>query len=310
MKRRHFLAGAAWSAAGALLPGSLAAGSPVRDAAAAGDRKAGAGDLFKEVQKYRKLDAYANAYPGSSLAKTQIAFADKLGIEKLFVALPMVDRKWTPAEFRAANDQVLQAVKAYPGRLVGQFTLHPAYRREALEEIDRCLDLGMVGMKLYNAVKINDPVCFPIIEKMISLNMIVHVHAEATLGVGGYRMKYDLRKAPNMCVPEDFADVARRYPEAMFQYAHIGGGGDWEYAVKALRQSPNVYVDTGGSNNAANMVDFAVRQLGEDRVLFGCDSSYWQGVGNVLAADLSEAQKQKIFFDNYNQILKKSGRGL
>ncbi|MGV3502768.1 MAG: amidohydrolase family protein [Adhaeribacter sp.] len=300
MNRRDFLAGAALSAAGALLPVSLPA-APAREKA---------GDIFLEARKYRKLDAYANAYPGSSLAKTQIAFADKLGIEKLFVALPMVDRKWTPQEFRAANDQVLQAVKAFPDRLVGQLTLHPAYLPEALEEIRRCVDLGMVGLKLYNAVKINDPVCFPIIEKMISLNMIVHVHAEATLGVGGYRMKYDLKKARNMCVPEDFVDVARRYPEAMFQYAHIGGGGDWEYAVKALRNSPNVYVDTGGSNNAAHMVNFAVRQLGEDRVLFGCDSSYWQGVGNVLAADLSEAQKKKIFFDNYNAILKKAGRGL
>lgn len=303
MKRRDFLAGAALSAAGALLPDALAAAPPVREAAALGD-------IFKEVKKYRKLDAYANAYPASPLAKTQIALADKLGIEKLFVALPMVDRKWTPPEFRAANDQVLQAVKAFPDRLVGQLTLNPAYRREALEEIERCVNLGMVGMKLYNAVKINDPVCFPVIEKFISLGMIVHVHAEATLGVGGYRMKYDLKKAPHMSVPEDFADVARRYPEAMFQYAHIGGGGDWEYAVKALRNSPNVYVDTGGSNNAANMVDFAVRLLGEDRVLFGCDSSYWQGVGNVLAAGLSETQKRKIFFDNYNHILKKSGRGL
>lgn len=299
MKRRDFLAGAAWSAAGALLPGTLAA-----------SQAAAPGDIFREVHQYRKLDAYANAYPGSPLARTQIAFADKLGITKLFIALPMVDRKWTPEEFRAANDQVLRAVKAYPDRLVGQLTLNPAYRKEALEEIKRCLDLGMVGMKLYNAVKINDPVCFPIIEQFIDLKMIVHVHAECTLGVGGYRMKYDLKKAPNMSVPEDFADVARRYPEAMFQYAHIGGGGDWEYAVKTLRNSPNVYVDTGGSNNAGNMVDFAVKHLGEDRVLFGCDSSYWQGVGNVLAADLSRAQKQKIFFDNYNNLLKKSGRGI
>jgi uncharacterized protein len=28
----------------------------------------------------------------------------------------------------------------------------------------------------------------------------------------------------------------------------------------------------------------------------------------VLAANLTEAQKKKIFFDNYNQVLSKSGK--
>jgi predicted TIM-barrel fold metal-dependent hydrolase len=57
------------------------------------------------------------------------------------------------------------------------------------------------------------------------------------------------------------------------------------------------------------MVDFAVEWLGEDRVFFGCDSSFYQGVGKILSSGLTEMQKRKIFYDNYNNILKKSGRG-
>jgi predicted TIM-barrel fold metal-dependent hydrolase len=53
------------------------------------------------------------------------------------------------------------------------------------------------------------------------------------------------------------------------------------------------------------MVDFAVKELGEDRVLFGTDNMYFQGVGKVLSSKLSEVQKRKIFFDNYNSILRK-----
>jgi len=102
-------------------------------------------------------------------------------------------------------------------------------------------------------------------------------------------------------------DIARRYPEGMFQYAHIGGGGDWEYACKAFRNYPNIYVDTSGSNNEEHMINFAIDCLGEDRLFFGCDGSFYQGLGKFFSAELTESQKKKIFFENYNSILKKSG---
>jgi len=266
---------------------------------------------MKDVMKYRKIDAYGNAYADDKLAAGQIAYADRLGIERLILSVPVAKQMGkTPVEFKAYNDLVILAVKRYPHRLAGQLTLHPAYLKESLEEIKRCTGEGMTGMKLYNQFKINDPVVYPVIEQFIHYKMIIHVHGESQLGVGGYRMKYDVDNTPAISVPEDFMDIAKRYPEAMFQYAHIGGGGDWEYACKSFRGYPNIYVDTGGSNNDENMVDFAVENLGEDRVFFGCDSSFYQGVGKVLASGLTEIQKRKIFFDNYNNILKRSGCGL
>lgn len=266
-------------------------------------------NIMEEVKRYRKIDAYGNAYSQNvALARAQIEFADKLGVEKLFIATPIaVKMGISPDEFREYNNQVLMAMKQYPNRLIGQLTIHPAYPKESLEEIKRCVDQGMVGMKLYNQVKINDPLFYPLIEKYIDYNMIIHVHGESQLGVGGYRMKYDVKNTPTISLPEEFVDIAKRYPEAMFQYAHIGGGSDWEYACKTFRNYKNIYVDTGGSNNEEEMIDFAVETLGEDRVFFGSDSSYYQSIGKILASNLSEVQKQKIFFKNYNYILKKSG---
>jgi predicted TIM-barrel fold metal-dependent hydrolase len=164
----------------------------------------------------------------------------------------------------------------------------------------------MVGMKLYNHVKINDPLFYPVIEKFIGLNMIILMHT----AIGKSRVILDAGEPPNISMPEDFVDIAKKYPEAMFQYAHTGGGIDWEYACKALVHSPNVFVDLSGSNNEAGMIDFAMQYLGEDRLLFGCDNSFYQGVGHVLANNLTEPQRRKIFFENYNSILKKSGRNV
>lgn len=127
------------------------------------------------------------------------------------------------------------------------------------------------------------------------------------MGIGKSRIHYDATEPPNVSIPEDFVDVAKRYPEAMFQFAHLAGGEDWEDACNTLKDSPNVFLDVSGSNNDAAIVDYAVKSVGVDRVLFGCDNSFYQGVGHVIAANLNAEQRRKIFFENYNNILAKSG---
>ena len=303
--RRRFLGNAGIAGAGVLL-------KPSSTMSFAGARPESSDfDLMKEVRRYRKLDAHAHVgfEPGDE--EKQLRFADRLGIEVLCISRPITNFSGTepegPEQVRESNDIIINAVKRHPDRFIGFFTLNPIYQKEAMEEIDRCVEHGLAGYKGYTQVKISDPLYYPIIERLTDLNMIVFLHGFCQLGLGGYRMKYDIKKAPNTSIPEDFVDAARRYPEAIFQFAHIGGGGDWEYECKAFRHIPNIFVDTAGSNNEEHMIDYAVRYLGEDRIFFGTDNSFFQGVGKIFAADLTESQKKKIFFDNYNNILKKSG---
>lgn len=303
INRRKFFVNTGISAAGIVLGSNILGCSPTK-------KQCSSYDLMDEVMKYRKIDAHAHVHLGHGGPEAQLEYADRLGIDKLMISRPVTRGKGTPEEFRESNNIVIESVRQFPDRFIGEFTLVPSYQKESLEEIDRCVDMGLVGFKAYTQVKINDPLLYPIIEKCIDLKMIVFFHAECELGVGGYRMKYDIEQRPNASIPEDFVDIAKRYPEAIFQWAHIGGGGDWEYMCKALQNSPNVYIDTSGSNNEENMVDFALKHLGEDRILFGCDSSYYQGVGKIMAANLTESQRKKIFFENYNNILRKAGRNV
>ncbi|WP_373514845.1 amidohydrolase family protein [Persicitalea sp.] len=264
-------------------------------------------DLMEEVLRYKKIDAHAHVGLNSLTPAEIIDISDRLGIATLMISKPMKPGSvGTPDEFIACNEEVHQAMKTFPKRFIGMLTLNPTYPKESMEEIKRCTGLGMVGMKLYNHVKINDPLFYPVIEKFIDLKMVILMHSP----IGKSRVVLNEREPPNVSLPEDFVEAARRYPEAMFQFAHIGGGIDWEDACKALQDSPNVYVDVSGSNNEGGMIDFALRYIGEDRLLFGCDYSFYQSVGGMIAADLTEAQRKKIFFENYQAILKKSGRNV
>ena len=265
-------------------------------------------DIMKDVMKYRKIDAHC--HPDPDLGR-QLETADSLGIGKLQISKPVTNFSGTdpegPEQVRKNNDIVINAMKKYPDRFIGFFTLNPIYRKESLEELKRCVDHGMAGYKGYTQVKVNDPLYYPIIEKLIDLNMIVFMHAFCQLGMAGYRMKYDIGRWANTTIPEDMVEAAKRYPEAMFHFAHIAGGGDWEYECKLFKNYPNIYVDTGGSNNEENIIDFAIKYLGEERIFFGTDECYFQGVGKILASNVTEAQKKKIFFDNYNNVLRKGG---
>ncbi|HNR42567.1 MAG TPA: amidohydrolase family protein [Bacteroidales bacterium] len=300
--RRKFFRNSALASAG-LIAGAGSAGM-----ACSNRDNPGSYDIMEEALKFRKINAHEHVYLGSE-PSSLINAADRLGMEKLVVSLPVTveDRVLvTPEKFRECNNLVLKAMKLFPDRIMGQFYINPYYSKESLEEIDRCVSAGMVSMKGYYQVKINDPLYYPVIEKMIDLKMIILMHTHCGIGVGGYRTKYGNIQA-NASTPDDFAGAAERYPEALFQYAHTGGGGDWEYACKTLRDYPNVYVDTSGSNNESGMIEYAMKHLGEDRLFFGTDGSYYQGVGSILAANINDDQRKKIFFDNYNLILKRSG---
>ncbi|SHG60580.1 hypothetical protein SAMN05443144_1388 [Fodinibius roseus] len=297
--RKEFLRNSALSAAG-LMMGKKVLNQPHAPA----ETSSSSFDIMEEVNKYSMIDSHAHVYFREQSPDIQIAFADRLGIEKLVISRPISrGLKGTPEDFKRCNDLVLDCVKQYPDRFIGQMTLNPRYKEESLEEIKRCMDQGMVGLKVYSHVNITDPAFYPIIEKFIDLDMIILMHH----GIGRARIEPAPSEKDSVSVATDFAEISKRYPEAMFQLAHLGGGIDWEAACKAVKDCPNVYVDVSGSNNDANIIDFALEYVGEDRMFFGCDNSFYQGVGHVLAADLSERQREKIFFENYNDILRKSG---
>jgi predicted TIM-barrel fold metal-dependent hydrolase len=308
--RRKFFKQSTFSAACIML-GSKILRNNMADLSSEDTNPSASYNIMKEVMKYRKITAHEHVGLGETL-EDQLNIADKLGIEKLEVSKPISEdsgTKATPEEVRKCNDAVLMAMKKYPARYLGSCFVNPFYGKESLEEIKRCMDQGMIGLKVYNQVKISDPLFYPIIEKFIDLKMIILMHAHCGLGVGGKRTKYG-NIQPNVSIPEDFVDAAKRYPEAMFQLAHTGGGGDWEYTCKAIKDYPNIYVDTSGSNNEGNMIDFVLKYIGEDRMFFGTDGSYFQGVGVILASKLTDAQKKKAYFENYNNILRKAGNNV
>jgi len=104
----------------------------------------------------------------------------------------------------------------------------------------------------------------------------------------------------------DFIPWADSFPEVRLILAHIGCGwdGDLTHQVRAIQQSRkgNVYADTSSARSIVpGLIEWAVREIGPDRVLFGTDTPLYQTAmqrARIEHADLTDDVKRQILRDN------------
>lgn len=261
--------------------------------------------LPKGWRAMKKYDAHNHVFLSGRRGKDDwadvdalIEAADVLGIEKLFCSRPITAGVLANIDVvRDANDSVLDAIKRHPTRLVGYCFVQPGTGQAALDEIDRCLAAGMIGVKLYNQFKFSDPTVFPVAEKCIQRGIPFLGHSAFLTD------PRTLALQPKTSHALDFAALSKRYPELMLILGHINGGGDWEWEIRGLRECPNVFLDTSGSVLDAPTIELCVRELGAHRVIFATDGTLEGCVGKILGADLTAAQREDIFWRNFEKLL-------
>jgi predicted TIM-barrel fold metal-dependent hydrolase len=167
------------------------------------------------------------------------------------------------ADLRYANDFLLALERDHPGRVRGYVTVNPNYTAESLGEIGRCLDEGMIGIKLAASRRADDPLLDP----------ICRIAAERRVPVLQHIWQHRRRDYPGQEASDahELAELARRHPAVSFLLAHIGGGGDWLHSLPIVRDLPNVLVDLSGSGVDGGMLEACLAAVGVDRLLWGCD---------------------------------------
>lgn len=243
--------------------------------------------------------------PNYAFAESFIKTIDTLGIDKVVSSVPVAENKHcTPEEFRAANDLMYEMTQLYPGRVYGQAFVNPGYCKEMKEELDRCVkELGFVGVKLYHQYRMDDPAQYALVEKCIELDIPILMHAGKTMDPETCKRQPRITNGVNM------ANIARRYPEATFLMGHIGGGGDWQFQIKAIADCPNVYADIGGSVYDRPLIEESVRYLGADRLLFATDGGWSSSVSKILGADITDEEKKTILSGKaFNRFIEKAGK--
>src|SRR3546814_6575899 len=99
------------------------------------------------------------------------------------------------------------------------------------------------------------------------------------------------------------ATLAKRFPQIQMICGH--SGGDWELGARAIRAHENVLFEYSGADPQSGSVDYAVNELGADRIVWGGHGpsrSFATELSKVLDADISHEERMKIFGRNYRKL--------
>ena len=183
----------------------------------------------------------------------------------------------SPADVTLGNDAML-GIRREHGDLVQMLvTVNPNYTAHALDEIERRVKQGAVGIKLLASRRADDPLLDPVCE----------LAAKRRLPLLHHIWQHRRREWPNQEISDgaDLARLARRHPKVTFILAHIGGGGDYNHTFAAIRDVKNIVADTSGSGVDRGMLDEAVGALGSQRLLWGCDLTMETGLAKLRALE-------------------------
>jgi uncharacterized protein len=169
----------------------------------------------------------------------------------------------SPADIEYGNNFLLSLQREDSSRIRGYTVVNPNFQAHALSELRRCLDGGMIGIKLAASRRADDPLLDP----------ICRVAAERGVPVLHHIWQHRRRDYPGQEASDavELCALARRHPRVHFLLAHIGGGGDWIHSLAAVRDVPNVLVDLSGSGVDGGMMEACVEAVGAGRLLWGCD---------------------------------------
>jgi len=169
----------------------------------------------------------------------------------------------SPRDVTAGNDALLALQRQHPEAIRGYACVNPNYTAHARAEIIRCLDAGMIGIKLAASRRADDPLLDPIAE----------LARERRVPVLQHIWQHRRRDWPGQEASDavELCTLARRHPDVAFILAHIGGGGDWLHSLHAVRDVPNVYIDLSGSGVDGGMLEACLETAGAARLIWGTD---------------------------------------
>jgi predicted TIM-barrel fold metal-dependent hydrolase len=235
---------------------------------------------------------------GRAGAEQLLARARVHGIRHLVVLGDVLafGRSPSAAQLRTINDETYSLMRRHPGLITGFCHLNPTLGARAVwREIERCVLRGFRGLKLEIANNAADAAMRPLMEAAQAHGLIVLQHAWSMTKIGERAFHTD---------PEDVATLARRFPQVRIIMAHLTGCG--VRGVQAVKPFPNLVVDTSGAAPETGIVEYAVEQLGADRILYGSDvpiRDFGVAIARITGSRLNATVQRKILHDNAARLL-------
>ncbi|MEJ0035471.1 MAG: amidohydrolase family protein [Gammaproteobacteria bacterium] len=235
------------------------------------------------------------------------------------------------------NDVLAEAIRRHPTRYAGLATIPVQDPKRAVKEMERAitkLELNGVMINSHtNGEYLDEDKYWPILEAAAGLDATVYIHPRAPSpamrepyrryqlehAIWGYAVEVGLHAVKLL-----MCGVFDKYPNLRIVIGHMGENipyalyrmdwmhGHFNFDRPKLKLTPSEYfkrnftITTSGVN-WAQALDFCIKVLGADNIMWAVDYPYQETVEATQwlnDAPISESDKEKIFHKNAERIFK------
>jgi predicted TIM-barrel fold metal-dependent hydrolase len=263
-----------------------------------------------DLVKLRIWDMHYHGFMSAGIRSHEenLFYVERMGIERM-LSLDIAGSPTDPLGTSIPDDkkrEIREYLERHSDRVSGLIPIDPSQPAESCWKIEEWIAKGpCVGIKFYGGNP-GGVVCShrnsdAIIRLAADLKALIYIHT--WLKIGGKPRRPGGDNEAGESTPMDVALLAERYPQVPLICGH--SGGDWEVGVRAVRRHENVYVEFSGSDPHSGQVDYTVRHVGANRMIWGGHGpsrSYSTELSKVLDADLMREQQLQIFGGNLRRL--------
>jgi len=236
------------------------------------------------IDAHIHIGPYHNFFIPAPTPEDILACADKLGVRRMFASGMAVN-----VDVALANQQAMNAHHQFPERFWPYTNVNAAYPDEIAATIEAADKQGFYHFKLHRigaAFSYDHPDYQAVYEYADEKESCILFHTWN---------QNDLRAIP---------DLAKKYRRIKFLLAHAGVAEVDKY-IEIVKSVANVYLELAGSPAKFNLVEFFVKSVGAERILYGSDMPFInpnQQIGKVLFSRISDDEKRLILGLNAERL--------
>lgn len=195
-------------------------------------------------------------------------------------------------------EALTKAVKIYPGRFYPMIWLNPYLPLDFSMDIlnNYVVNGNVIGVKLSVSIKASD-------KRLEPLAAFLEEHDIPLLYHTWYKT---VQKFAYESDPSDIAILAGKFPSLRILMAHLTGCRF--RGVQDIKMFPNVMVDTSGSQPEDGYLEYALNELGADRILFGSDipgRDFAVQLARIDSINTSKENREKMLYKNAIMFFKR-----